>query len=60
MTGHVSVQRLIMPIHSPFAKVLRPLGKKDLHRRRSDRPDLLSVWTLPTVFVAGLSVYAVA
>jgi hypothetical protein len=49
-----------MSAHSPFAKVLRSLGKKDLYRRCSDRPDLLSVWTLPTVFVAGLSFYAVA
>jgi hypothetical protein len=49
-----------MPTHSPFAKVLRLIGKKDLHRRGSDRPDLLSVWGLCTVFAAGLSFHAVA
>ena len=60
MDGHASVQRLIMPVHSPFAKVLDPLGKKDLHRRSNDRPDLLSVWSLRTVFVAGPFFHAVA
>ncbi len=49
-----------MPVRSPFAKVLRPLGKKDLHRRHSDRPDLLSVWSLCTFFVAGPFFHAVA
>ena len=60
MNGHASVQRLSMPVHSTFANVPRSLGKKDLYRRRSDRPDLLSVWALRTIFAAGLSVYAVA
>jgi len=59
VNGHVAVQRMIMPTHSPFAKVLHRLGKKDLHRRRNNRPDLLSVWSLRTVFVSGLSFHTV-
>ena len=49
-----------MPTHPPVTQVLRLIGKKDLHRCRSDRPDLLSVWGLCTVFAAGLSFHAVA